>query len=74
MRRWVVFGKVIPSVRRPRAPIKAELFLICTVSQPVKSHIHGFRAFWLDTIVDDALGRGVIGLYGRGRLFVAQFL
>ena len=74
MRRWVVLGKVIPPVRRAGAPVEPELFLIFAVSQPVETHIHGFRAFWLDTIVDDALGRGVVNLYGRGRLFVAQFL
>jgi len=74
MRRWVVFGKVVPPVRRAGAPVKSEVFLVCAVSQPVERHVHGFRAFWLDMIVDDALGRGVVGLYGRGRLFVAQFL
>eukprot|EP00956_Cyclotella_meneghiniana_P018969 scaffold32085_cov49-Cyclotella_meneghiniana.AAC.1 len=72
MGRWMVLGIVIPPVCCAGPPIKSELFLICPVSQPVETDIHGFCAFGLDTVVDDAFGRGVVCLNRGGRLLVAH--
>jgi hypothetical protein len=39
------------------APVKSKLFLAdAAILQPMKTHIHGFGTFWLDSFVDDAFG------------------
>ena len=42
--------------------------------EPVKVHVHSFCLLGLDFVVDDCLGRGVVCLDGRPRLFVAELV
>jgi hypothetical protein len=49
------------------------VFLVNTTAQPVESHVHGFSAFGLDGVVYNAKGGRVVGLNGRGWLWVAHF-
>ena len=55
------------------APEKTELALGFAVTQPVESHVHGFGASWLNVVVHDSEGCGVVGLHGSLGLFVAHF-
>ena len=68
----MVFGIVIAHICWAGPPVESELLLIFPIAEPVEPHIHRFRALGLDSIVDDAFGRGVICLNGSGRLFVAH--
>ena len=69
----MVFGPVIGIVGFAGAPVKLELVVAFAVTQPVKSHIHGFGAFRLYFAIDDGICHGVVGLDGGGGLFVSHF-
>jgi hypothetical protein len=57
MRRWMMFCPVVRVIRGAGAPVKSKLFLAdAAISQPMKTHIHGFGTFWLHSFVDDAFG------------------
>ena len=56
----VVFGPVIGIVGFAGAPVKLELVVAFAVAQPVKSHIHGFGAFWLYFAIDDGICHGFV--------------
>ena len=53
-------------------PIVMKLKLLDTITQPVETHVHGFRAARGDGVVDHAKCRRVIGLDGRRGLGVAH--
>ena len=58
-----------------RSPIKAELFLIHpVVPQPMKAHVHRFRALWLDAAIYDPLSHRVVSLHGSGGLRMPHLL
>ena len=69
----MVFGPGIGIVGFAGAPVKLELIVAFTATQPVKLHIHGFGAFWLYFAIDDGVCHGIFGLDGGGRLFVSHF-
>jgi hypothetical protein len=56
VRCWMMLCPVVGIVRGAGAPIKSELFLRAAISQPMKTHIHGFGMFWLHPFVDYAFG------------------
>ncbi len=69
----MVFGPVVGVVVGTGAPVVSELSLGVTTMQPVKTHVHGFCALWLDVVVDYSQGGAVVSLnWGLG-LFVAHF-
>ena len=64
---------IVSIVLFSRSPIKFELFLTLAVSQPVKSHVHCFCAFWLYFSVDDCICHCVVCLNWSGGLLVPHF-
>ncbi len=69
----MVFGSVVGVVVGTRAPVVSDLSLGVTTTQPVKTHVHGFRALLLDVFVDYSQGGAVVGLDRGLGLFVAHF-
>jgi hypothetical protein len=69
----MVFGPVVGAVVGTGAPVVSELSLGITTTQPVKRHVHGFRASWLDVVVDYSQGSAVVGLNRGLGLFVSHF-
>ena len=67
-----MLGPVIYVVEFFGLPVDLKLVLTFPIAQPVKMHVHGFCAFWLDLTIDDALSHGVVSLDGCGWLFVPQ--
>ena len=49
------------------------MFLFNAAAQPVKTHVHGHSTFWLDGVVDNTQGRGVVCLDGSGWLWMTHF-
>jgi len=43
------------------------------VFDPVKAHVHGFRAALLDCVIDDAQCTCIVGLDGCGSLRMSKF-
>ena len=70
----MVLGNVVPLVCWFSWTVNPELFLALSASQPMESHIHDFGAAWLDRVVDDPQGRGVVGLDRGWWLRVTHFL
>ena len=54
-------------------PVWPKMFLVIAAAQPVETHVHGFSVFWLDGVVDNTHGCGVVCLYGCGWLWMAHF-
>ena len=69
----MMLGPVVCPVGGAWAPEKTELALGFAVTQPVESHVHGFSASWLNVVVHDSEGCGVVGLHGSLGLFVTHF-
>ena len=69
----MMLGPVVCPIGGAGAPEKLELALGFAVAQPVESHVHGFSSSWLNVVVHDSKGCGVVGLHGRLGLFVAHF-
>ena len=69
----MVFGPVVGAVVGTGAPVVSVLSLGVTTTQPVKMYVHGFRASWLDVVVDYSQGGAVVGLDRGLGLFVAHF-
>ena len=59
---WVVLSPVMGIVEFAWVPVDAELFLVFSVVEPMKTHIHGFCAFGLDFTVYNNLSHGVVCL------------
>ena len=57
-----MFGAVVSSVKVAKGPVEAELALVVTGAEPVKTHIHGLGSFVDDGLVGDFDGGGVVGL------------
>jgi len=69
----MMLGPVVCSVGGAWAPEKSELALSFAFAQPVESHVHGFSVSWLNVVVHDSEGCGVVSLHGSLGLFVAHF-
>ena len=72
MQSGVMFGDLIVFVSRFRVPVSSEFALICTATQPVEAHIHGFGPFWNDFVSDDTQRGGVVGLHWGWRLTMSH--
>ena len=69
----MVFGPVVGLVVDSGTPVVSELSLGVTTTKPVKTHVHGFGALWLDVVVDDPARSCIVCLDGSLGLFVAHF-
>ncbi len=69
----MVLSPIVSIVGFTRPPIKFELVLAFSVSEPVETHIHGFGAFGLHLAINNGISHGIVGLDGSGWLFVAHF-
>jgi len=67
----MVLREVVAQVFGPWAPVNEKLALLNTVLDPVKTHIHGFGAFLLDSIGSKTCVCRVVGLNGRRWLGMA---
>jgi hypothetical protein len=65
---------VVRQVCFPRPPDNFDLSLCLAVTQPVKSHVHGLCAFWLNFIIDYSLCCRVVGLDWGAWLWMPHFL
>ena len=61
----MMFSGVISKIGIAGFPVDMELVLANAIAEPVKTHVHCFGAFLLDTIVGDPEGSGIIGDNGR---------
>ena len=68
-----MFSVVICSVRASWSPVDMELFLVYAILYPIKAHVHGFGLALLHLSVGESVGRGVVDLYGCGRLGMVHF-
>jgi hypothetical protein len=68
-----MFAEVVGFVATTFCPVNVKLALADAVADPVEAHVNGLGAFLFDGVVGDAGGGAVIGLYGGGRLGVAEF-
>ena len=70
---WMMLGAVVVPVESPRVPIKTELILGSTATQPVKPHFHSFGLTRHNCVVSVAGGGGVISLKERRWLRPTHF-
>ena len=69
-----MFGEIVGPIGDPRFPKNVKLFLLGAITQPIKTHVHGFGALLFDRVIDNPAGGVVVGLQRRGGLRMAQFL
>ena len=69
----MVLGVIVAQVCDAGLPVDEELNLAGAVAYPIKVHVDRFRSFFLDGVVGEAVGGGVVDLDWRGRLWVPQF-
>ena len=69
----MLFGEVVSKVATARGPIYVELALFDSITDPVKTHIHGLGLLLFYCVVDDANGCGVVCLDGGGWLGMVHF-
>ena len=67
---WVVLGEVVSTVGGASLPVHAKLALADPVSDPVKSHIHGFGSLLFDGVIGNAISNCIVGLYGGGPILL----
>ena len=70
--RGVVLCHVVAFIMRARHPIVPKLKLLDAITQPVETHVHGFRPPRVNGVIDHAQCRRVVGLDGRWGLWVAH--
>jgi len=69
----VMFGKIISTIASSWFPKDGKLALAFAIMEPIKTHVHSFGVFLLDSIVDDPTGSVVVSLQQCGRLWMPQF-
>jgi len=69
----VVFRKVVGKVGASFGPVDEKVALADTVADPIKSHVHRFRATLLDRVIGNAGSSAVVGLHGSWTLRMAEF-
>jgi hypothetical protein len=70
----MVLGEIVGKIAAPAAPVHDELAFFDAIFYPVKTHVDGFGATLLDSVVNDADGRAVVSDNRRGRLWMAHFI
>ena len=68
----VVLCHLVPFILRAQHPIVPKLTLLDVISQPVETHVCGFRPSWGNGIIDNAHRCRVVRLDGRWGLGVAH--
>ena len=69
----MVLCYIVPLVGGSCSPVDSELFLAFSATQPMETHVHRFGAAWLNSVVDNSEGCGVVGLYQCWWFYVAYF-
>ena len=67
-----MFRVVVCHVFGAFAPVDEKVSLLDAISDPIKTHIHGFGAALFDGVVADAGGTSVVGLNWSGWLRMAH--
>ncbi len=67
-----MFGPVVGSVGRSRAPVVLKLALGIRAAKIMEYHVHCFGATSLDVVGDKTMCCAVVGLDGCGRLLVTH--
>jgi hypothetical protein len=73
VRRRVMFGKVIRFVHASFSPLYSKLALSDSIADPIEPHVHSFRTFLFNGIVNNPGGCAVIGNDDSGWLRVPEF-
>jgi hypothetical protein len=68
MGRRVVFSEVVGEIVGTASPVDQKLIILDAIFDPIKTHVDGFGATLLHSIISDAGGTGIVGLDGSGRL------
>ena len=50
----IELGVVVTHVVFARCPINEEVFLLASISNPIKPHVNGFGSTFFDGFIDDA--------------------
>jgi hypothetical protein len=69
----MMFRAIITQIQGAWCPIDVELFLVYTILDPIKAHVHCLGTFEFDSFVDYPCGCGIISLEWRGRLWMIEF-
>ena len=69
----MVLGVIVAQVSDAGLPVDEELTLAFVVAYPIKAPVNCFRSFFLDGVVGEAVGDGVVNLDWLGKLWVIQF-
>ena len=70
---WMVFRHIISKICRSCSPVCSKLSLICSASEPMKSHVHCLQ-FFQYIVVYHPKCRGVVDLDWGWWLWVVHFL
>ena len=70
----VVFGPIVYQVADAKTLVKSELNLCHSVPEPVELYVHGLHLFWMDFVVDEAIGCCVVSLHWRWWLRLSHFI
>ena len=68
----VVFSYAVTIVGWSRSPVMVKLLLLFLASHPVETRVHGFGPSWVNGVVGDSEGHGVVGLHCRRWLRMAH--
>ena len=66
----MMLGVVVAKVGVTRLTVYEELALACAIAYPIKAHVDCFHSFFLDGVVDESVGGGVVELNWSGRIWV----
>ena len=68
----MVLGEIVSTVVAGFVPKYSKLFLLLSVSNPVKTHVNSSSFLLLDGVVGKTVGGGVVGEHTRGWLRVSH--
>ena len=67
-----MFGVIVGDVDVAGCPEDVELVLFDAVAYPVETHVHCTAAALFDSVIGNAIGAGVVGLYWCRWLWVSH--
>ena len=70
----MVFGEIVGEIGFSGCPENLEVSLFDAIAYPVETHVDGPGALLVDGIVGDSAGGRVVGLNGRGVLWISHFV
>jgi hypothetical protein len=65
-------GEVVGEIVFTGAPVNYELALLDSVADPIKANVYGYGATFFDRIIGDASCACIVGLDGRGSLWMSH--